>query len=108
MVMSISRTTTGLTLFSLCALHSAVAATPGESGVIHFYGQVVESPCELTSHPQQIAVTCRDPEKSTATTRQMHYEELMQATQPFPHTVSISMHYLDPIKSLALVKLDYH
>lgn len=107
MVMSISRATTALTLFSLCALHSAVAASPVDGGVIHFYGQVVESPCKLTSHPNQIAVTCRDPDKGTISTRKMRYGELMQATQHFPRNVSISMHYLDPKKSLAVVKLTY-
>ncbi|MEH0885751.1 type 1 fimbrial protein [Enterobacter sp. UNJFSC 003] len=81
------------------------SATVVNGGVIHFRGAIVADPCVLTPQRQQIAMSC--PENNRMQTRMVSYDDALNGRNGYPEMASISMTYLNPQKTLAVVQVDY-
>ncbi|WP_333850123.1 type 1 fimbrial protein [Leclercia sp.] len=88
------------------ALVLAVTLPPAyASNIIHFSGQVVEDPCNITPTSRTISVTC--PQNTKMPTRQVSYSEALYGGVAIPDRATIRMKYINPEKSLAIVQVDY-
>lgn len=79
---------------------------PGTSGVIHFTGQIVESPCETAANIQheQIAMSCyRD---STPVQQNISMSSLANTDVRLPGA-TVNLHYLDSQRKLAILNVNY-
>ena len=106
MPLSVTRKTSVM-LFSLFALYSvaAMADTGRQGGVIHFTGQIVEPPCEVSQTQQRLAMSC-DHEGRTQT-RYYSPQEMLNAPQHFKQIAAVDLHYLNEQKTLAVMSIDY-
>ena len=88
------------------ALVMAVTFTPAYAAtVIHFTGQVVEDPCVISPASHTISVTC--PQKTKQQTQQISYSDAVYGRVAIPDRATLSMKYLNPEKTLAIVQVDY-
>lgn len=83
----------------------AYSATLSEGGVIHFRGAIVADPCEVTPQQRQFAMSC--PENNRMQTRMVSYEEALNGKASESNQATISMKYLNPEKTLAVVEIQY-
>lgn len=106
MPLSVTRNKSVL-LFSLLALCSAAAMadTGGQGGVIHFTGQIVEPPCEVSQMQQRLAMSCDN--EGRMQTRYYSPQEMLKAPQHFRQIAAVDLHYLDEQKKLAVMSIDY-
>ncbi|WP_194205715.1 type 1 fimbrial protein [Superficieibacter sp. 1612_C1] len=83
----------------------AVAGKETTGGVIHFHGQIVESPCEVTNNSRDIAVTCQREGKTVTLHRSLSYT----AHQEIAHELfdAASLKYLNPERTLAIYTIEY-
>ncbi|MDU4841734.1 MAG: type 1 fimbrial protein [Leclercia adecarboxylata] len=87
------------------ALVMAVTFTPAYAAtVIHFTGQVVEDPCVISPASHTISVTC--PQNTKMHTQQVSYSDALYGAA-VTDRAAISMKYINPEKSLAIVQVDY-
>ncbi len=100
-----ARLISGLGLMTAAFIPPAFSATAVMGGVIHFYGAIVASPCEVSSQPEKLAVSC--PENNVMKTRRVSYKDVLNGQTPPDSPASLSMKYLNPEKTLAVVQLDY-
>lgn len=96
---------TGLGLAMSAALNPAFSATSVNGGVIHFRGAIVSNPCEVSSRPEQLSMSC--PENNRMQTRVLSYTDALNGQSAYPNLASVSMKYLNPEKSLAIVQVEY-
>lgn len=96
---------TGLGLAMSAALNPAFSATYANGGVIHFHGAVVSDPCEISARPQQLSMSC--PENNRMQTRVLSFTDALNGQSAYPNLASVSMKYINPEKSLAIVQVDY-
>jgi len=96
---------TGLGLAMSAALNPAFSATVVNGGVIHFRGAIVADPCEISARHQQLSISC--PENNRMQTRVLSYSEALNGQSAYPNLASVSMKYLNPEKSLAIVQVEY-
>ena len=96
---------TGLGLAMSAALNPAFSATLVNGGVIHFRGAIVSDPCEISARHQQLSMSC--PENNRMQTRVLSYSDALNGQSAYPNLASVSMKYLNPEKSLAIVQIDY-
>lgn len=88
-------------LYTACA--TAQQISPG--GVIHFRGEIVESPCEVSTHQQQIQLSCiRDGEIYNS---RYNEQQVMMSPQNVKQIASVKMHYLNEQKNLAILDIEY-
>ncbi|TFB19661.1 type 1 fimbrial protein [Lelliottia nimipressuralis] len=83
----------------------AYSATLAEGGVIHFRGAIVADPCEVTPQKRQFAMSC--PENNRMQTRMVSYEEALNGKASESNQATLSMKYLNPEKTLAVVEIQY-
>lgn len=95
----------GLSLIASAFTSPAFSATLAEGGVIHFRGAIVADPCEVSPGVGQFAVSC--PENNRTRTKMVSYADALNGHNAFPALTNISMKYLDPEKTLAVVQVDY-
>ncbi|AVL18262.1 hypothetical protein B2J95_09505 [Enterobacter cloacae] len=81
------------------------AATVVEGGVIHFRGAIVADPCEVTAQTRQFALSC--PENNRIHTRIVSYEDALNGHVTDTSLATLSMKYLNPEKTLAVVQIQY-
>ncbi len=83
----------------------AVAGKETTGGVIHFQGQIVEPPCEVTNNSRDIAVTCQREGKTVTLHRSLSHT----AQQEIAHELfdATSLKYLNPERTLALYTIQY-
>ena len=96
---------TGLGLIASAFILPAYSATHANGGVIHFRGAIVADPCEVTPQQRQFAMSC--PEKNRMQTRMVSYEEALNGTVTDSSLATLSMKYLNPEKTLAIVQIQY-
>ncbi|BBS39773.1 TPA: type 1 fimbrial protein [Enterobacter asburiae] len=96
---------TGLGLAMSATLNPAFSETLVNGGVIHFHGAIVSNPCEITARPQQLSMSC--PENNRMQTRVLSYADALNGQSAYPDLASVSMKYINPEKSLAIVQVDY-
>lgn len=106
MPLSVTRKTSVM-LFSLLALYSvaAMADAGGQGGVIHFTGQIVEPPCEVSQTQQRLAMSCDH--EGRMQTRYYSPQEMLNAPQHFKQIAAVDLHYLNEQKTLAVMSIDY-
>lgn len=95
----------GAGLIVVSTLTSTFAATVVPGGVIHFRGAIVEDPCDITPRQQHFSLTCTG--EGGRTTREISYQAALKGENAFPNVATVSMTYLNPEKSLAVMKIDY-
>lgn len=95
-------------LSGLCGLFmisaSAFSASSSDSAVIHISGEIVEDPCHINPGDRDIQVTCLQDGKLQ--TRGVSYRAASSASVDAGN-VDISMTYLNPERSLAVLKVEY-
>ncbi|ECG8591625.1 type 1 fimbrial protein [Salmonella enterica subsp. salamae] len=101
--------TKGISGVSLCIcaffIHSAMAQYPIQGGVIHFRGAIVESPCDISFHAENMHLVCFREGK-----KKMHQIDLRQATafaQDIESMATVRFHYLNKQKNLAVMNIEY-
>lgn len=90
----------------LATLLCPLAAAQAESGgVIHFTGAIVEEPCTASPGSRGVSLDCY--RNGAVKTTHASFDQL--ASDPADHQsiARMSMHYLNPEKSLAIVQVDY-
>lgn len=88
------------------ALVLAVTLTPAyASNVLYITGSIVEDPCDISPTSRTISVTC--PQNTKMPTQQVSYSDALYGSVDIPDRASITMNYLNPEKSLAIVQVDY-
>jgi len=95
----------GFGLIASAFITPAFSATIVNGGVIHFRGAIVADPCEITPQHRQFAMSC--PENNRMRTRMVSYEEALNGRTAYPGLTTVSMKYLNPDKTLAVVQVDY-
>ncbi|HDT2077695.1 MULTISPECIES: type 1 fimbrial protein [Enterobacter] len=96
---------TGLGLMASAFILPAYSATLANGGVIHFRGAIVADPCEVTPQQRQFAMSC--PDNNRMQTRMVSYEEALNGTETDSSLATLSMKYLNPEKTLAIVQIQY-
>lgn len=89
----------------LSALTPALAATTVNGGVIHFNGSIVEDPCEISPQHNQFALSC--PHEGRVQTTQVSYGDALRGHTPYPDVATVSMKYINPEKTLAVLLVNY-
>lgn len=94
-----------LALMAVSFSADAVAARETSGGVIHFRGQIVEPPCEVTNNSREIAVTCQREGKTMTLYRSLGHT----AQQDIAHELfdATSLKYLNPERTLAIYTIQY-
>lgn len=88
------------------ALVLGVALTPAyASNVIYITGSIIEDPCDISPTSRGLSVTC--PQNTKMRTQQVSYSDALYGSIDIPDRASITMKYLNPEKSLAIVQVDY-
>ena len=83
----------------------AYSATVIDGGVIHFRGAIVADPCEVTPQQRQFAMSC--PDNNRMQTRMVSYEDALNGHVTDTSLATLSMKYLNPEKTLAVVEIQY-
>ncbi|WP_431635154.1 type 1 fimbrial protein [Enterobacter ludwigii] len=83
----------------------AFSATTVDGGVIHFRGAIVADPCVVTPHHDAFAMTC--PDNNRMQTRRVSYEDVLNGQVNDSSLATLSMKYLNPEKTLAVVQIQY-
>lgn len=98
---------TSLPLLAFLALNSftAMADAGGQGGVIHFSGQIVEPPCEVSRVQQRLAMSCY--KEGRTQTRYYSPQEMLKAPQHFTQILAVNLRYLNEQKTLAVMSIDY-
>jgi len=95
-------------LSGLCGLFmisaSAFSASQSNSTVLHITGQIVADPCNILPGERDIQVTC--PQDGTLRTHNVSYRAASN-TAVSAGNVDVSMQYLNPERSLAILKVEY-
>lgn len=84
---------------------TTMAETNAQSGIIRFYGQIVEPPCEINHDQQRIAMSCDN--DGHPQTRYYSPQALHHASQHFKQIATVNMRYLDKQKKLAVLDVYY-
>lgn len=92
-------------IIALSALTPALAATTVNGGVIHFRGAIVEDPCVISPQHNQFALSC--PHEGRVQTTQVSYGDALRGLNPYPDVATVSMKYINPEKTLAVVQVNY-
>ncbi|POT57764.1 hypothetical protein C3432_07405 [Citrobacter amalonaticus] len=106
MFTSLSKNLLGLSLsvFAFFSV-SSFAAHGSQGGVIHFVGQIVEPPCEVSSEQGRLEMSCeRD---GRIQRHRFSPQRVSSATQYFQQIASVKMQYLNERKNLAIMSIEY-
>lgn len=75
------------------------------STVLYITGRIVEDPCDISPSSRTISVTC--PQPSKIDTRQVSYSEALNGSVAIRDRATMTMKYINPEKSLAILQVDY-
>ena len=88
------------------ALASTVTFNPAFANTtLYITGRIVEDPCVITPDAGAISMPC--PENDKMRTRQVSYAQAAKGATPFADRAMISMNYLNPQKTIAVLQVDY-
>ncbi|WP_246843580.1 MULTISPECIES: type 1 fimbrial protein [unclassified Leclercia] len=88
------------------AFVAAVTLTPiCTANVIHFIGRIVEDPCNVTPDVRALTVSC--PQNNNMSVQQVSYKDALEGRVNAADLATVSMRYINPEKSLAIVQVDY-
>ncbi|MDY1038396.1 type 1 fimbrial protein [Lelliottia sp. CFBP8978] len=95
----------GAAFIFVTTINSAFSSTVVNGGVIHFRGMIVEDPCVISPQKQKFTMSCLRQGKMHTT--QISYRDALNGRNPYPSVATVSMEYINPQKSLAIVQIDY-
>lgn len=95
----------GLGLIVSAAFTPAFSATTVAGGVIHFRGAIVSDPCDISAKSNNLVMSC--PENNRMQSRTVSYTDALNGRSAYPHLANVSMKYINPEKTLAVVQVDY-
>lgn len=88
------------------AFVAAVTLTPVcTANVIHFIGRIVEDPCTVTPDGRALTVSC--PQNNKMSVQQVSYKDALEGRVNAADLATVSMRYINPEKSLAIVQVVY-
>ena len=94
----------GIGVFSLFTV-SVRAQQISAGGIIHFRGEIVEPPCEVSTQQQQIEMSCiRDGKMQSS---RFNAQQVSLVPQNVKQIASANMHYLNEQKTLAILNIEY-
>lgn len=85
--------------------NASIASAADQGGVIHFTGQVVESPCDINRVKQGLAMSCDREGKNQ--TRYWSPQALVDNPGRYKDIATVNMRYIDKQKKLAVVSVTY-
>lgn len=94
----------GLCVFSLLTFPT-LAQQIATGGVIHFRGEIVESPCEVNTKQQQIEFSCQRNGKMSSS--RYTEQQVTTATQSLQQIANVKMQYLNEQKNVAILNIEY-
>ncbi|MFH7826612.1 type 1 fimbrial protein [Kluyvera chengduensis] len=86
-------------------LLSSTPSFAASDGIIHFRGQIVESPCDYQPTSQRINVSCYENGKYKVQTTNV--SDLLQGGKLTNAKATASMKWVDPKKNLAILTVVY-
>ena len=84
---------------------SSTPSLAASDGIIHFRGQIVETPCDYQSSSQRINVSCYENGKYKVQTTNV--SDLLQGGKLTNAKATASMRWVDPEKKLAILTVGY-
>ncbi|URO00783.1 type 1 fimbrial protein [Leclercia adecarboxylata] len=91
--------------FAAASLFAVTLAPAFAGNVIHITGRIVEDPCNISPGAHRLSITC--PQNNTMATQQVSYQDVLAGNVPASDRATVSMKYINPQKSLAIVQVDY-
>lgn len=104
MMSSVSKVIAGLGLVFFTTLTPAVAAATG--GTVSFSGILAQDPCLIAPGNNQIGFSC--PDNGGRHTQQVSIQQAERGKVTLPGVAKVSLTYLNPQKSQAIVQVDYN
>ena len=103
-----------LMLGSLFFPFIAIAGSTAQGGVIHFYGQIVEPACDVSTQSSPVEMNC--PQNGSVPGKTYSSKALMTGTSKALMTgnvknaqiASVKVQYLDKQKKLAVMNIEYN
>ncbi|HGV3453681.1 TPA: type 1 fimbrial protein [Klebsiella michiganensis] len=89
-------------LFILPSFISPAIAEQTVAGVVHFYGRVVEAPCQLDAINNQVIMDC-----PRAETIKISDQQLEKGNIRNENIRSAQLRYINPQRTLAILDVDY-
>lgn len=84
------------------------AAERVQGGTIHFYGSIVEEPCEVSQNNEARQLTMNCAYQGKTATRTVSLSDIERTRiQPIKN-VSVQLHYVDQQKKLAVMEMNYN
>ena len=84
----------------------AIAGSSAQGGVVHFYGQIVEPACDVST--QSPPVEMNSPQTGTVPGRTYCSKALMSGNVKNAQIASVKVQYLDKQKKLAVMNIEYN
>lgn len=106
MTSSAAKVSAGLGLTFLMLFNSAFAAPLTSGGSLTFSGAISQNPCQLTPAASRITFTCQN--NNGVHTQQIGIQQVAQGDVVLPGVDHVSLSYLNPQKSKAVVRVDYN
>lgn len=84
----------------------AIAGSSAQGGVIHFYGQIVEPACDVSTQSSPVEMNC--PQNGSVPGRTYSSKALMSGNVKNAQIASVKVQYLDKQKKLAVMNIEYN
>lgn len=102
MASSVTKVIAGSGLAFFLTFNPAVA----DGGTVSFSGALTQDPCRVTPENNQLTVSCFNQGKLQ--TQQISVQQAVRGEVTLPGVAKVSLKYLNPQKSLAVVRVDYN
>lgn len=95
-----------LMLGSLFFLLLPLQEAARKGGVIHFYGQIVEPACDVSTQSSPVEMNC--PQNGSVPRKTYSSKALMSGNVKNAQIASVKVQYLDKQKKLAVMNIEYN
>ncbi len=96
----------------------AIAGSTAQGGVIHFYGQIVEPACDVSTQSSPVEMNCPQngsvpvemncPQNGSVPRKTYSSKALMSGNVKNVQIASVKVQYLDKQKKLAVMNIEYN
>ncbi|NLU87033.1 type 1 fimbrial protein [Escherichia coli] len=91
---------------SIYSTKPAIAGSTVQGGVIHFYGQIVEPACDVSTQSSPVEMNC--PQNGSIPGKTYSSKALMSGNVKNAQIASVKVQYLDKQKKLAVMNIEYN